>query len=69
MKTHKSHNILIFCFLTVIFFNQSYSQKGKITIIKDDKIFVLKQGKIVERGNHAELMQKNGHYANLVQMH
>ncbi len=38
MNTHNSHNILIFCFLIVVFFNHSYSQKGTITVVEDDKI-------------------------------
>ncbi len=35
------------------------------TIQSADVIFVVKEGEIVERGNHAELMQKGGHYAEL----
>jgi len=38
MKTLKSHNLLIFCFLIISFFNHSYAQKGEITVVEDDKI-------------------------------
>jgi len=38
------------------------------TVINADKIVVLKQGKIVEQGNHAELMQLHGYYEKLVTM-
>jgi len=38
MNIHNTHNTLIFCFLIVCFFNHSYSQKGKITVVEDDKI-------------------------------
>lgn len=30
-----------------------------------DRIFLLEEGKIVEQGSHAELMQKNGKYAQM----
>ena len=35
------------------------------TIINADKIIVLNNGKIVESGNHKELMEKNGEYKKL----
>ena len=38
MKILKSHNKLVFCFLFISFFNYSYSQKGEITLVEDDKI-------------------------------
>jgi ATP-binding cassette subfamily B protein len=36
------------------------------TIRKADQIVVLKEGQIVELGNHAQLMQNDGYYASLV---
>jgi ATP-binding cassette subfamily B protein len=30
-----------------------------------DQIVVLQDGRIIERGSHADLMQLNGHYAHL----
>ncbi len=38
------------------------------TIQKADKIIVMQKGKIVEQGNHKELIAKNGVYYNLVNM-
>ncbi|MBT8307152.1 MAG: ABC transporter ATP-binding protein/permease [Maribacter sp.] len=38
------------------------------TIQKADKIIVLQKGKIVEQGNHKELLGKNGVYRKLVEM-
>ncbi|MDX1693179.1 MAG: ABC transporter ATP-binding protein/permease [Ketobacteraceae bacterium] len=38
------------------------------TIVDADRILVLKEGKIVEQGNHAQLMEKKGDYARLWQM-
>lgn len=38
------------------------------TIRHADEIIVLQKGKIVERGNHAELMSQNGFYKKLVDM-
>ena len=35
------------------------------TIVNVDKILVLKDGEIVEQGNHQELLSQNGYYANL----
>lgn len=35
------------------------------TIVKADKIIVMDQGKIVEEGNHEDLLQKGGYYASL----
>lgn len=37
------------------------------TVVNVDKIFVLKQGKIIEMGTHSELMKKNGYYTSLVE--
>ena len=36
------------------------------TIATADEIIVLEQGKIVERGNHQTLIEKNGLYSNLL---
>lgn len=36
------------------------------TVVKADRILVLKDGKILEAGNHRKLMQINGYYASLV---
>ena len=36
------------------------------TIIHADQILVLREGKIVERGNHKELLDKDGVYASLI---
>lgn len=36
------------------------------TIRKSDRILVMKQGKIVEQGNHTELVAMNGHYQQLL---
>ena len=38
------------------------------TIRRANKILVMKDGRITERGSHEELMQLNGHYADLVAM-
>lgn len=38
------------------------------TIVDADRILVLKDGKIVEQGNHAALLEKKGEYAKLWQM-
>ena len=35
------------------------------TIKNADLILVMKNGNIIEQGNHEELMKKNGFYANL----
>ena len=35
------------------------------TIVNVDKIIVLDHGSIIEQGNHSELLEKNGYYANL----
>ena len=36
------------------------------TVVKADQILVVDDGKIVERGTHAELLKKNGVYKRLV---
>jgi ATP-binding cassette subfamily B protein len=38
------------------------------TISDADKILVLRDGQIIERGKHNELMQQNGFYAKLVRL-
>jgi ABC-type multidrug transport system fused ATPase/permease subunit len=38
------------------------------TIKGADQIVVVQQGRIVEQGAHAELLQRNGHYARLYAM-
>jgi subfamily B ATP-binding cassette protein MsbA len=38
------------------------------TIINADKIYVLKNGEIIESGNHDELMEKNGEYRKYFEM-
>ena len=38
------------------------------TIRHADEIIVLQKGKIVERGNHEELISQNGFYKKLVDM-
>jgi len=38
------------------------------TIQQADTIIVLDKGEVKEQGTHAELLQKNGHYAQLHQM-
>ncbi|ALB44111.1 peptidase domain-containing ABC transporter [Clostridium beijerinckii] len=35
------------------------------TIIKCDRIYVMSEGKIIEEGNHKELLDKGGYYCNL----
>ena len=35
------------------------------TVERADQILVMDQGRIVERGKHAELLASNGHYARL----
>jgi subfamily B ATP-binding cassette protein MsbA len=37
------------------------------TIENADRIIVMEKGTIVEQGNHAELLQRKGHYAKLYQ--
>ena len=38
------------------------------TVREADRIVVLENGQIVEQGHHAELLQRNGHYARLVHL-
>ena len=38
------------------------------TIKNSDKIIVLDSGKIVETGNHDELISKNGYYSKLIKL-
>ncbi|SMC51227.1 ABC transporter ATP-binding protein [Moheibacter sediminis] len=38
------------------------------TIMNADRIIVLEDGKIIESGNHNELLEKKGNYANLIQL-
>jgi ABC-type multidrug transport system fused ATPase/permease subunit len=41
----------------------------RLSTIKDaDEIWVMDQGQLVERGNHEELMAKDGTYAKLVRL-
>ena len=35
------------------------------TVVNADKIYVLKDGKCIEEGNHDELIAKNGLYKNM----
>jgi ATP-binding cassette subfamily B protein len=37
------------------------------TVVDADRIVVLREGRIVEQGRHAELMARGGHYASLVE--
>jgi ATP-binding cassette subfamily B protein len=48
---------------TVIIISHRFS-----TVRHADRIFVLDEGKIVEKGNHKELMKKNGLYAELFEI-
>ena len=38
------------------------------TVVNADLILVVRGGKIVERGTHRELMEKNGYYASMYRM-
>ncbi|MCB0819585.1 MAG: ABC transporter ATP-binding protein [Bacteroidetes bacterium] len=38
------------------------------TIQKADKILVMQEGKIIEQGNHQELLKQNGHYKKLYEL-
>jgi len=35
------------------------------TIAEMDRLIVMDQGRIIEDGTHAELLERNGHYASL----
>ena len=35
------------------------------TIRRADTILLMEEGRVIERGNHEQLMQLNGHYAHL----
>lgn len=37
------------------------------TVKKMDKIYVVKDGKIVESGNHLELIERNGYYKKMIE--
>ncbi|MBO5218062.1 MAG: hypothetical protein J6C52_01440, partial [Clostridia bacterium] len=39
------------------------------TVMRADNILVLEDGRIVEQGNHAALLEKNGLYARLCRSH
>ena len=38
------------------------------TIVHADKIFVLDKGEIIEQGNHAELVEQDGMYAQMYRL-
>jgi len=38
------------------------------TVVDADLIYVIEDGRIIERGNHAELLARGGHYAKLYAM-
>ena len=38
------------------------------TLAKMDRILVFDEGEIIEEGSHEDLLAKQGHYANLLQM-
>ena len=41
----------------------------RLSTIKDaDEIWVMDQGRIIERGSHSELLERDGHYARLVRL-
>lgn len=41
----------------------------RLSTIKDaDKILVLHEGNIIERGNHSDLIKLNGHYKQLIDL-
>ena len=46
----------------------SFIVAHRLSTIRDaDLILVMKDGKIIEKGNHAQLLSKNGFYAKLYQ--
>ena len=49
--------------------NKRSSLQHRFSTIQDfDKIIVLKEGKIIEQGNHAELIKKSGEYSKLYEL-
>ena len=62
--------ILINCLIKRLIFQalslMNFVIAHRLSTIKDaDLILVMKDGDIVEQGNHEELLKKNGFYANL----
>jgi ATP-binding cassette subfamily B protein len=50
----------LLCGRTVVLISHRFS-----SVVSADRIYVLKAGRVVEQGSHAELMRANGHYAEL----
>ncbi len=47
----------------------TFTVAHRLSTIRDaDEIWVMDQGRIVERGSHAELLSRDGHYAKLVRL-